>query len=642
LVNPEDEQYNLAPYTQMYEDKTHRLTFAEINKPDFKGFSALRGTSLSAGYTKSAYWLTFRIVALPNRPFDWLLEIGYPNLHRLELYIKRANGSVVFKRGGALEPFARRELTAPSFVFALDDSTRSARLVHAAQNISTLPDTLTCYLRVETESAMIVPLKLYTSRAFERGTIVESLLYGLLYGVMMAMACYNLFLWITVRERFYLYYVFYVVFFLLGDIAIKGFGAVLTQSVQVLWVRSLPHVMPVSSLCAVLFARNFLRPAEYSPIADKVLLGAVVCHTLVLVLTLVVPYSVIVPAIAMMIGVVSIILLVTGIASLRSGYRPARFFVAGWTVFLTASLLRSFSTVGAYSFTWWADHMPIVGAALETLLLSLALADRINLLKRQQAEVLERAVKQRTAELNEANAALEQANRFKTQMLSIAAHDLKNPLSAITGFSEIIASELEPAHEMQSFLGHIQHTADRMGKLIRDLLDSAAMELGNITLTKQTVPLGMLVSAMKERYGLAVEAKRQRFVLDVAHEIEIEADIERLGQVFDNLISNAVKYSPPGATIAIRVSVREGWARVEVQDEGIGLSEEDKSRLFGFFQRLTAMPTDGESSNGVGLAIAKKIVDLHGGKIWCESERDKGIAGAMFVVELPIEVRSER
>jgi signal transduction histidine kinase/ligand-binding sensor domain-containing protein len=268
-----------------------------------------------------------------------------------------------------------------------------------------------------------------------------------------------------------------------------------------------------------------------------------------------------------------------------------------------------------------------------------------------RARQLEHLVNERTAEvmaataeiqlsntlLHEKNLALDEANRFKTQMLSIAAHDLKNPLSAIMGLASVATDEVPAEHPVQELLHHIQSTAERMSKLIRDLLDSAAIELGNITLRSTEFSLSLLLSGVVDRYTVAAEHKQQTISIECSEDnITVIADHDRMEQVFDNLISNAVKYSPLGGAIAVRVSIDQYRVRVAVSDEGPGLSEEDKAKLFGFFQRLTATPTGGESSNGVGLAIVKKIVDLHGGALWCESERDKGITGATFVVELPV------
>jgi signal transduction histidine kinase len=243
--------------------------------------------------------------------------------------------------------------------------------------------------------------------------------------------------------------------------------------------------------------------------------------------------------------------------------------------------------------------------------------------------------------LQEKNELLEKRNAEKTELLSIVSHDLKNPLTAINGFTEIISSDLPLDHNLQPIARHIHATVDRMNTLVRNLLDSAAIELGNITVRKQTVSLPLLVLGILDRYTIAAQSKQQRFRTHVTSEAasaEVVGDMGYLEQVFDNLISNAVKYSPLGGLITVRILLVGAGGdriRVEVQDEGVGLSADDQAKLFGFFQRLSTQPTGGESSNGVGLAVVKKIVELHNGAIWCESDKDRGIAGATFIVELP-------
>lgn len=240
------------------------------------------------------------------------------------------------------------------------------------------------------------------------------------------------------------------------------------------------------------------------------------------------------------------------------------------------------------------------------------------------------------AELQELNEQLQSANRLKTQLLSMAAHDLKNPLAQIIGFAELVGYELPEHGYAQSLLAKVQNTAQQMNALVKDLLDSAAMEFGNIVIYHEELMLSLLLLGIVERYRLAAAHKQQRIIVENLDEVILSGDRSRLEQVFDNLLSNAVKYSPIGKTIRVRVIDLNTVARVEVEDEGPGLSAEDQSKLFGFFQRLSALPTGGESSNGVGLAIVKKIVDLHKGRIWCESEPR---LGAKFIVELPNTIR---
>ncbi|MBD1208396.1 MAG: tetratricopeptide repeat protein [Ignavibacteria bacterium] len=254
---------------------------------------------------------------------------------------------------------------------------------------------------------------------------------------------------------------------------------------------------------------------------------------------------------------------------------------------------------------------------------------------KQQQVLEEQAIEIEAAnkELQSTNLELDEANRMKTQLLSMAAHDLKNPLGVIIGYSDIILFDTPEDSDTGKYVHDIQSAAYRMNKLISDLLDSAAMEMGNITLELDEVLLPVLVSTIAARYEYNAAQKGQQILMETVDDIAILADVARLEQVFDNLVSNAVKYSPHGKTIRLRAKKINTIARFEVQDEGPGMSEEDKKKLFGFFQRLSAEPTGGESSNGVGLAIVKKIVDLHKGRIWAESELGKGTT---FIVELPI------
>ena len=254
---------------------------------------------------------------------------------------------------------------------------------------------------------------------------------------------------------------------------------------------------------------------------------------------------------------------------------------------------------------------------------------------KQQQVLEEQAIEIEAAnkELQSTNIELDEANRMKTQLLSMAAHDLKNPLGVIIGYSDIILFDTPEDSDTGKYVHDIQSAAYRMNKLISDLLDSAAMEMGNITLELDEVLLPVLVSTIAARYEYNAAQKGQQILMETVDDIAILADVARLEQVFDNLVSNAVKYSPHGKTIRLRAKKINTIARFEVQDEGPGMSEEDQQKLFGFFQRLSAEPTGGESSNGVGLAIVKKIVDLHKGRIWAESELGKGTT---FIVELPI------
>lgn len=234
--------------------------------------------------------------------------------------------------------------------------------------------------------------------------------------------------------------------------------------------------------------------------------------------------------------------------------------------------------------------------------------------------------------VDEKNRELIKANTLKTQMLSIAAHDLRSPLSSILGLTELSLEESHNADLTKEVLSHIQESTRSMLVLVSDLLDSSSAELGLQPLSLQRCSLMEL--AMNSANRLSYQLKRKRQSVDFSlSDVVVEADYSKLGQVIDNLLSNASKYSPFDSTIYLSVRSDPTAAILTIRDTGDGFSDEDKKLAFGQFQRLSARPTGGEPSTGLGLSIAKAIVERHGGRIILESEGKK--KGSTLTVELP-------
>jgi signal transduction histidine kinase len=260
---------------------------------------------------------------------------------------------------------------------------------------------------------------------------------------------------------------------------------------------------------------------------------------------------------------------------------------------------------------------------------------------------LEERVRERTAELTKINhrlgaqsAELRRANRLKGEILGTVAHDLKNPLGVILGRTEILGelvSEVPPQVEpMRSQIGHIRDSAARLTAMVNSLIKDAMNDALDITIRHDAFDLALVVQEVVAANGALAERKGQAIACEAPAALVILGDPDRLREAIDNLVSNAVKYSPPGSPIAVAVLVREHEVEVAVRDQGPGLSPEDMDRLFGRFQRLSAKPTGGESSTGLGLFIVKRIVELHGGRVAATSE---GVGrGATFSLVLPLDL----
>lgn len=336
---------------------------------------------------------------------------------------------------------------------------------------------------------------------------------------------------------------------------------------------------------------------------------------------------------------------------------PAPFWQTWWF----GGLCVAVAVAASYGGYWWrlrvlhertAALEQLVAKRTEQLEASKALVEERNEQLLQQGEQIQQAneeLRNLNMELVEKNIELLSLNEEKNEFLGIAAHDLKNPLTGIMGIGEMMEymSEDGFTSEQIQHLGHsIAVSAERMFGLIRNLLDVNAIERGGWQLLMEHVDSIPLVEKCLDRY--AHRAADKDITLHKIYEAAsmlVVADALALEQILENLISNAVKYSPLGKNVFVRVRrpIRRTIAspqastfvQIEVADEGPGISAEDQQKLFGKFARLSAQPTGGEHSTGLGLSIVKKLVEAMEGRVWCESNLDEGVPGATFVVELP-------
>jgi signal transduction histidine kinase len=240
-------------------------------------------------------------------------------------------------------------------------------------------------------------------------------------------------------------------------------------------------------------------------------------------------------------------------------------------------------------------------------------------------------------ELARTSAELAQLNRRKDEILGRVAHDLRNPLGAVAGFASTLERLLDDVLDEQarSMFRRITRQAERMQRMVDDLLDASAIERGALTLELGDADLRPLVAEVAERHAAAASAKGVPLVADVPDEpVVVRADADRIAQVLDNLVSNAVKFSPAdaGATVTVRSRTEDAVAVIRVADEGPGVPIDERERIFVPFERAAARPTGAERSTGLGLAITRSIVSAHGGSVTV-TETPGG--GACFEVRLP-------
>jgi signal transduction histidine kinase len=262
----------------------------------------------------------------------------------------------------------------------------------------------------------------------------------------------------------------------------------------------------------------------------------------------------------------------------------------------------------------------------------------------QQANTrLEERVRQRTRELTQANARLsaqwtrlQRANAFKSEILGTVAHDLRNPLAVILGRTEMLTEMVGTAalspESINAQIGHIRSAANRVTEIINSLIRDAMADAHDITIRPETIDMVALVKDIVEASQPLAGRKDQAIEVAAPQTLHCVCDPDRMREAIDNLLSNAIKYSPPGSRIEVGIAEEDGRTVIRVADQGPGLAPEDMARLFERFQRLSARPTAGEPSTGLGLSIVKRIVDLHNGVV---SVQETGPTGSTFTIAIP-------
>lgn len=256
---------------------------------------------------------------------------------------------------------------------------------------------------------------------------------------------------------------------------------------------------------------------------------------------------------------------------------------------------------------------------------------------------LEDRVAQRTRALMQANRRLsaqwlrlQRANGFKNEILGTVAHDLKNPLGVILGRTEMLTELIGAGSSKENVTAQVEHIRDatkRLTSMVDHLISDAMADAFDITIRREPVDVAVLVNEVTEANLPSAVNKQQSISVSGPQHFVTMCDSDRIREAIDNLVSNAIKYSPIGGKITVTVSHEGDDTVIRIVDQGPGLSPEDLGRLFGRFQRLSAKPTAGESSTGLGLSIVKRIIDMHGGHVTAQSPGPG--QGSTFTVTLP-------
>lgn len=606
----------LGRVMQVLEDPSGNLTIAEARSAALASrYTPHDKDTLNAGYSRSAFWLKVDLHYLPKDPDalrTWLLELAYPPLDHLELYLPEGDGDyrLAGRTGDAL-PFASREIRQNNYLFTVDFSAGEQK---------------TLYLRLQSEGSIQAPLTLWSSTAYLEDQPLRLYVLGLIYGVLLGMLVYNLFIYLSVRDTSYLYYILYIASFGMYQLSVNGAAVEYFWPDNPWWANAAtPFLIGASALFGSLFARSFLHTALYSRWLDRVLLVLVGTGAVVMVLSLMTSYALALRLATALALVFTVTIFVAGIKAWCCGQRVARYFIIAWSAFLIGGVINTLMVLGYLPNVFLTMYSSQIGSAIEVALLSLALADRINAMREQQAQILFDA----SQKLEVLNQQLAHSNQLKDEFLATLTHELRTPMNGVIGSLELMQTE-PLAGDLAQYQQTAAGSARDMMRMVNGILTLTELQAGRLTVQPQVFSLRGVLDTLRQQFLGNAQSKGLAFSIDVASELpdRLDGDAGKLMQCLECLLDNAFKFTHDGAVRGRVVGLPQADGHLHltfiVSDSGIGFAQLDEATLYQRFFQVDGSTTREYGGLGIGLAICRQLIELLGGRLTHHSEPRKG------------------
>lgn len=622
-----DEQMRTLPLGQsmyVFEDVRGDASIDDIASPAVQGSFRLHDKPvLNAGYSRSVFWLRLDLHYLPQQaqgPRNWLLELAYPPLDHLELYLPdEAGGFTLAQRTGDSLPFDTRQIRQHNYLFELNLEPNQNKRI---------------YLRLESQGSIQAPLTLWAPNAYLEEQPARIYVLGIIYGVLLVMLVYNLFIFLSVRDTSYLYYILYIASFGLYQVSVNGAGIEYFWPNNPWWANAAtPFLIGSAALFGCQFARSFLHTGEHSPWVDRLLLLLMACGAVVMVLALCVSYATALRLATYLALLFTVVIFAAGILAWLRGMRVARYFIFAWTAFLIGGIVNTLMVLGYLPNVFLTMYASQIGSALEVGLLSLALADRINAMKEERTRILQEAGRK----LETLNQELADSNRFKDEFLATVTHELRTPMNGVIGSLELMQT-VKMDIELEQYQKTAAASARDMMRMVNDILALTELQAGKLYPRRETFSLRGLFDGLRAQYAPRAEDKGLTFALELDDNLPdtLEGDAAKLAQAMGYLLDNAIKFTSQGG-VSLQVG-RVGSVgsnlplSVVVSDTGIGFAPVDGD-LYQRFHQLDGSMTRKYGGLGIGLAICRQLVYLLGGVLSHESQPGQG---SRFRLDVPL------
>ena len=607
-----------------YRDSTQALTLEDIKSKTFSASATRYAPNI--GFDRAAHWFKIEIANHSAYP-EWLLEVAYAPLDQIDFYLPGEEGAVIHKTDGDHFPIAQRDLSHRQPVFAF----------------TILPgETKTIYLRVHSISSVQVPVTLWHRDAFLKTAYNIQILNGLFYGAMLLMILYQLFLFLSIRDKITFYYVLTLLTMVNVVAFFQGYSFLYLYPANPGFNDILAMITgPIFVVCSTLLTRAFLNVRQFSKLLDNLLLGNMFLDLGVAMIMTIYFRQISFQYHNYLIFMHCILALICAGYCLHKKYKPARYYLIAWITLLVAAGVFTMSSNGLMPGYLGTNYTGLMtGCVLQMLFISFALGDRWNqLMKENQAvkelelkrgqeenDRLEHEVKLRTAKL-------EEANRIKDKLFSVVSHDIKSPLASLKLSLMLAKAGNVNPEEFKLIISGIETHMDQTNEFIQNLLQWAKFQLHGVVCEPQRLDIKALI---QEAVNL-LEPEFQTKGISVIHESIPDgayayADINMIRSVVRNLINNAIKFTPTGGTISIFVEIQGQELILAVADTGVGIPAAHMDRIFTL-ESITTLGTRQEAGTGLGLILCREFVEKNKGRIWFETIDGRGTT---FYFSLPV------
>ena len=623
----------LGDTMHVFEDMRGDASIVDVTSPALQGsFRQHHQAVLNAGYSRSVFWLRLDLQYSPRTQaggaHPWYLELAYPPLDHLELYLPDdAGGYRLAQRTGDALPFSSRQIKQNNYLFELDLPPGQSQRI---------------YLRLESQGSMQAPLTLWSPQAYLEYQPKRIYVLGIIYGVLLVMLIYNLFIYLSVRDTSYLYYILYIASFGLYQVSVNGAGIEYFWPNNPWWANAAtPFLIGSAAFFGCQFARSFLHTAEHSPWVDRLLLLMMICGAAVMALALTASYGVALRMATYLALLFTVVIFSAGMLAWMRGMRVARYFIFAWSAFLVGGITNTLMVLGYLPNLFLTMYASQIGSALEVGLLSLALADRINAMKEERARILQQA----SSELELLNRELADNSRLKDEFLATVTHELRTPMNGVIGSLELMQT-VKLDVELEQYQKTAAGSARDMMRMVNDILALTELQAGKLYPRREPFSLRGLFDGLRAQYSPRATEKGLEFIVELDDSLPdtLEGDAGKLAQSIGYLLDNAIKFTHQGH-VTLRVSAGGPLTanmplRIEVLDSGIGFSVPASGNLYQRFKQLDGSMTRQYGGLGIGLAICRQLVDLLGGTLRHHSTPGHGSSFELDVqLNLPVQVR---